>query len=123
MLIDLLSSHKGEFKHYTELRAHVNNAKQVTILAGNMVTNTQSSNGGVSARVYKGGTFGFASGAEYSEEGIGKVLAAAADNADFMDLHVKKGQPPLPNLKSGSVGLRAAPGDMVPQSLLIDYAK
>ena len=123
MLIDLLSEYKSDFKHYTELRAQENRSKQVTMLSGNMVTNTQSTNGGVSARVYKGGTFGFASGAEYTGESIKRVLAAAADNAEFMDLHVKKGQPPLPNAKPGAFDLRTKPGEAIEQSLLIDFVK
>ena len=122
MLTDLLSAHKGAFKDYTELRAQVNTTKRVTLLAGNMVANTQSSTGGVSARVYKGGTFGFASGAEYSDESVRNVLRAAADNAVFMDTHVNKGSPALPQAETGKVGLKTIPGEDVPQSALIDYA-
>ena len=123
MLSDLLSSRKGDFKHYTELRAQINAQRKVSFLAGNMVSNAQSTTGGVSARVYKGGTFGFASGAEYSEDSIQKVLQAAADNAEFMDTHVNKGQPPLPRTRSGTYETQIKPGDAISQSLLIDYAK
>jgi len=55
MLQDLLSAQKSAFKDYTELRAQVNTTRQVAFLAGNMVSNAQSSESGVSARVYKGG--------------------------------------------------------------------
>jgi TldD protein len=123
MLLDLLSAHKGSFKDYTELRAQVNTSRRVTLLAGNMVSNTQSSEGGVSARVYRGGTFGFASGAEYSEESVKNVLAAATDNAIFMDKHVNKGMPPLPQAQAGKFDLKTMPGEAIPQSLLIDYVK
>jgi len=123
MLQDLLSAHKGAFKDYTELRAQVNATQQVTFLAGNMVANAQSTVGGVSARVYRGGTFGFASGATYTPDGVKNVLAAAADNAAFMDSQVKKGMPPLPAVATGKVGLKTAPHEQVPQSLLIDFAK
>jgi len=106
MLQDLLSAQKSAFKDYTELRAHVNTSRQVTFLAGNMVANAQSANGGVSARVYRGGTFGFASSAEYTNESVKSVLAAAGDNAAFMDTHVKKKGsrpcPPRPKTKSPS---------------------
>jgi len=122
MLIDLLSAHKGSFKDYTELRAQVNSSKQVALLAGNMVANAQSSESGVSARVYKGGTFGFAAGAEYSEESVRNILAAATGNAVFMDKHVNKGLPPLPQAVSGKAELRIKPDVDAPQSLLIDYA-
>ena len=122
MLKDLLSKQKTSFKDYTELRAQVNNTKNVVMLAGNMVTNAQGSEGGVSARVYKGGTFGFAAGAEYSQEGVDKVLAAATENAVFMDRHVNKDKPPMPELNPGKFDLTITPRDDVPQNLLIDFA-
>jgi TldD protein len=123
MLQDLLSAHKGAFKDYTELRAQVNTSRQVSLLAGNMVANAQISESGVSARVYRGGTFGFASGAQYTNERVKNVLTAAADNAAFMDTHVKKGLPPLPATAQDKVALKTTPGDTIPQSVLIDYAK
>jgi len=123
MLQDLLSPHKGAFKDYTELRAQVNATQHVTLLAGNMVANNQSTVGGVSARVYRGGTFGFASGATYTPDGVSDVLAAATGNAAFMASQVKKGMPPLPARAAGKVGLKTAPHDPVPQNLLIDFAK
>ena len=123
MLFDILSAHKDSFKDYTELRAQVNSTKQVALLAGNMVTNAQSSVGGVSARVYKGGTFGFASSAEYSDEGVKNVLASATKNAVFMDSHVNKGMPPLIKVEPGKFGLNAKPGSDIPQSMLIDFTK
>ena len=109
----------------TELRAQVNTTNQVAILAGNMVANSQSAQGGVSARVYKGGTYGFASAAEYTAESVKNCLSAAADNAAFMDKHIKKGQPPFPAILSSpqdSVGLKIQPTE-ADQSLLIDYAR
>jgi len=122
MLQDLVSAHKASFKDYTELRAHVNTSRRVSLLAGNMVANAQSATGGVSARVYRGGTFGFASSAEYTDESVKNVLAAAAGNAAFMDSHVKKGLPPLPGVPQDKVALKTTPGDVIPQGVLIDFA-
>ena len=123
MLQDFLSAYKGSFKGYTELRAQANSAQQVTLLAGNMVANAQSVSSGVSARVYRGGTYGFASIAEYTGGSVKRALDAAGENADFMDAHVKKGMPPLPRAAPGSVGLKAPPREPAPQSLLIDFAR
>jgi TldD protein len=123
MLQDLVSANKGAFKDYTELRAHVNTSRRVAFLAGNMVANAQSATGGVSARVYRGGTFGFASSAEYTNESVKNVLKAATGNAAFMDAHVKKGLPPLPAVTQGKVALKTTPGDAISQSVLIDYIK
>jgi TldD protein len=123
MLLDSISPHKALFKDYTELRAQVNTTRMVTFLAGNMVANSQNSIGGVSARVYKGGTYGFASGAEYSEESIKNTLAAAADNAAFMHTHVNKGLGPLPAVAPGKVRLKREHPKDVQQSVLIEFAK
>ncbi|MCL2361377.1 MAG: TldD/PmbA family protein [Defluviitaleaceae bacterium] len=123
MLQNLLSPYKGSFKDYTELRAQVNTNQRVVLVAGNMVSNSQETEGGVSARVYRGGTFGFASGATYTPEGVKNVLSAATDNAIFMDSHAKKGQPPLPSAAPGNQGLVIQPRPAVQQSILIDFAK
>jgi TldD protein len=123
MLNDLISPYKGAFKDHTELRAQVNTTRQVVFLAGNMTANAQSSQGGVSARVYRGGTYGFASGAEYSSESIRRVIDAATDNAAFMDKHVNKKMPPLSPLAAGKVEAQTRPGSEIPQSILIDYVK
>ena len=125
MLQDFLSASKSAFKDHTELRAQVNTTKQVVFLAGNMVTNAQSATGGVSARVYRGGTYGFASGAEYTPDSVKSVLNAATENAAFMDTQIKKGEPPLPGLAGapGNVGLKEPIFDDIPQSVLIDYAR
>lgn len=124
MLNDFLTANKQNFKDHTELRAQVNTNKRVVFLAGNMVGNTQSEKGGVSARVYRGGTYGFASGAEYMPESVKNVLAAATDNAAFMDANIKKGEPPLPTLGAlPKVELKAPIFEDIPQSVLIDYAR
>ena len=123
MLQNLLSEHKSTFKDYTELRAQVNDNQRVVLVAGNMVRNSQESEGGISARVYRGGTFGFASGATYTSEGVKNVLSAATDNAVFMDANVNRAQPPLPVAISGNQGLVTIPGPVIPQSMLIDFAQ
>jgi len=123
MLADLISSHKASFNDYTELRAQVNTTRAVTLLAGNMAANSQNSIGGVSARVYRGGTYGFASGAEYSDESIKKVLSAAGSNAAFMQKHVNKGLGALPSVAPGKVDLEREYSADVEQSVLIEFAK
>ena len=123
MLQDFLSPAKSLFKEHTELRAQVNTSKRVTMLAGNMVANAQSTEGGVCARVYRGGTYGFASGAEYTAESVKSVLQAATDNAKFMDDHVKKGDPPLPSLGSSRLDLQTPRFEDINQSVLIDFAR
>ena len=101
MLQDILTAQKGQFDPgaHTELRGQLNRQRRVILLSGNVVANSRSDVSGVSARVWRGGTCGFSSMAEYSEEAARKVLQAAGENAAFMDAHVPAGKKPLPALK------------------------
>jgi len=120
MLKDLLSTHKCD---HAELRAQINTERAVAILAGNMVGNVQSTQSGVCARMYKGGTYGFASAAEYSDTSVKNCLTAASENAEFMDKHVSKGASLLPSLPKSKVELNRPIVEAPSQSILIDFAK
>lgn len=100
MLQDILMKYKGDFAPgaHTELRGQVNRVRRVTSVGGNLVANMRTDTSGVSARVYRGGTCGFSSMAEVSDEAAGAVLKAASDNAAFMDGHIGRGKGPLPAL-------------------------
>ena len=62
------------------------------MLNGSMVSNVRSEQGGVCARVYRNGVYGFASAVEYEEESVRRVLKAAEENALFLDTRVQKGR-------------------------------
>ena len=98
MLEDVISAKKALFESgaHTELRMQKNRERRVTLLAGNVVANTRSDIAGVSARVYRGGRYGFSSMAECSGEAAEKVLRAASENAAFMSSHAPADKPPLP---------------------------
>ncbi len=122
MLIDLITSMKGSFAEYTELRAQVNSQQQVTLLKGNLVNNTSAKLGGISARVYKNGIFGFASAPEYDKDSIASVIKAATDNAVFLDGKAKKGGAPLGGRDIGFTAPKI--GDRMPeQKYIIDFAR
>lgn len=122
MLKDLITYHKSSFKEHTELRAQVSTRRVVRLIGGNLVTNQRSEESGVSARVYKNGVYGFASGAEYSEENIKAVLKAAEENALFMDSRVQKNKPPLPSVEKGRKELLRSVKD-IEQKTYINFAK
>jgi len=122
VLQDKISKFKDSLHEHTELRAQVNTRRTVTLLNGNLVSNLRSDESGVSARVYMGGVYGFASSAEYTDEKIKAVLAAAEDNARFMDVRVKKNKPALPSVGTGKKGLLYEIKD-VEQKVYIDFAK
>lgn len=107
MLEDLLVGKKSLFETgvHTELRAHENRERWVSILQGNMTNNSRSEVSGVSARVYKNGVYGFSCSAEYTDEKIEAVLRAATENAIFMDKRVNKGKEMFPAIAPGYVKL------------------
>ena len=107
---------------HAEVRAQVNRKSAVTIVGGNLVTNARSESGGVSARVYQNGVWGFSSTADYNEESVKRVINAAKDNALFLDSRVKKGKPPLPALEIPDYRAERDFLD-VPQKVFIDAAR
>lgn len=109
MLEDFISEKKQLFDPgaQTELRAQRNRERAVTLLAGDLVDNTRSDIAGVSARVYRGGRWGFSSMAECSGEAAERVLRAASENAAFLSAHAPGNLPPLPSVPGGRVSCEA----------------
>lgn len=124
MLKDIITPKKVIFAPdaHTELRGQLSRSRGVTFVRGNLTGNARSDISGVSARVYKNGTYGFSSMAEYSSEAAEAVLRAATENADFMDKHVNKGKPSLPNIPNGKRVLEDDIND-IEQKIYVDFAR
>ena len=122
MLHDVLHDHIRSVKGHAEVRAQVNTRRSVSLIAGNLVSNVRSESGGVCARAYQHGVWGFSSTADYDEDAVKKVIRAAQDNAVFLDGHVHKGKPPLPEL---ALPAYREPRDFVdvPQKVYIDVVR
>jgi TldD protein len=88
---------------HTEVRAQTNTNRGVTLISGNLTSNSRSEVSGTSARCYKNGVCGFSSIAEQSAAAADYVIKAAAENAAFMDRHINKGRPPLQDINQISV--------------------
>ena len=84
MLTDL-NKYKNSFKYYTELRIQENRSFRVGLLNGNLISNDNSIESGVSSRVFKDGSWGFASNAEINNNSIDRVIHASNDNASFLN--------------------------------------
>ncbi|MFA5611635.1 MAG: TldD/PmbA family protein [Anaerolineaceae bacterium] len=102
MLQDHLQAYvtKYGFSGYTELRAQQNRNRSVAMLNGSLIANSSGVSRGVSARVVKGGAYGFASATGYGDdpEAIARIVATASQNAGFLDRRVQRGEPDfLPN--------------------------
>ena len=106
----------------TELRKQFSRSRGVTLVNGNLTGNARSDSSGVSARVYKNGTYGFSSIAEVSDDAVRAVLNAATENAEFMSRHVNKGKPALPLTECGQFISDNAIND-TEQKRYIDFAK
>ena len=75
-----------------ELRAQLNRDRRVMLLSGSPVANQRSEVSGVSARVCRAGSYGFASAPEVSGEALRAVLKSAENNAAVLDRHLNKGK-------------------------------
>lgn len=78
---------------YTELRFQKNSSKRITFIKGNLAENDQSTTSGVSSRVRKDGSWGFASHTEITDESVEKVVNSARENAEFLDTQLNRGRP------------------------------
>lgn len=74
---------------YTELRSQENRVLNIAYLKGNLVQNVKVSTGGISARVYRNGCWGFASTPNMQD--LPAVIASATQNAMFLDTRENKG--------------------------------
>ena len=124
MLQDLLNEQKRLFTPgvHTELRGQNNRNRRVVLLSGDVMANVRSDVSGVSARVYRGGVWGFSSMAEYSKEAAATVLKAASENADFMERHAGNGKLPLAPITGGQPFVMEGFHDPA-QKVYVDFAR
>ena len=124
MLQDLLNEQKRLFTPgvHTELRGQNNRNRRVVLLSGDVMANVRSDVSGVSARVYRGGVWGFSSMAEYTKEAAATVLKAASENADFMERHAGNGKPPLAPITGGQPFVMEDFHDPA-QKVYVDFAR
>lgn len=81
---------------YTETRRHELRKRRVLMVDGNLTLNSQTSEAGASARVQRGGYWGFASSSDGSETSVAAVRDQAARNADAMSAFGRREDKPLP---------------------------
>lgn len=122
MLDDILRGFADKLPPHTELRAQRSTTRHAALLGGSLVSNVRSGSGGVCARTYKNGVFGFSCAPSFDNDAIRSVLTKAEDNAAFLDSRVKKGRPPVAEIPSGELVPERDYID-VPQDRYIDFAK
>ena len=102
MILKDLKRYSKYFTEYTELRIQENRNIRITMVNGDIMSNSRTAIGGVSARVYKDGFWGFASNPELDEETIKKVIKSATKNAKFISSKEDIKKPELPSRKANS---------------------
>lgn len=69
---------------YTETRRHELRKRRLLMVDGNLTLNAQTSDAGASARIYRGGYWGFAASNDTSAASLDSLAAQAAQNAKAM---------------------------------------
>jgi TldD protein len=100
-MLDQLERHAGHLAPYTELRLHTNHEAVVSMVGGTIMANRATTTGGVSARSYQDGAFGFASLPSLSDDAIPQVLAQALANADLLQRRAGRSEGDLPDAGAG----------------------
>lgn len=118
-----LREFSGLFKAYTELRAQENRTVSILAVKGSIASNSRTDIGGISARVYKDGSWGFASSPDLSREAITSVIKAASENAAFLDSREKKGKGALPSTPVTSENLFKTTKPRLSQKELVEFVR
>ncbi len=111
------------FTAYTELRAQENRTVSISSVRGNIAHNSRTDTGGISARVYLNGSWGFASSPDLTEEAIRAVIKAASDNASFLDARERKGKGPLPKTGATSENVFQTTKPRLSQKELVEFVR
>jgi len=92
-----LKDFSNRFAGYTELRQQENCTISVAVVDGTVMGNTRQTHGGISARVFRNGAWGFASSPDLLPESIKRVITTATENASFMDSKLERSAYTLPS--------------------------
>lgn len=117
-----LTPYKSLFAPDAEVRAQENTITAISLLNGDPVTNTKARSGGISARIYKNGSWGFASAPGYSDDAMHRVLESARNNAVFLDSKKKGSAITLPSFPGKGIFHYAKPSTRT-QAELMEFVK
>lgn len=123
MITKRLHSYSSLLSEYTELRLQENRSSNITFLKGSLVKNTKNTNSGVSARVYRNGSWGFASSPEFSLENVKDIIKLAKENAAFLESRENKNKPPFINCDFSYEADFSTKKPRLSQKQLMDFTK
>ena len=93
MLCKNLARYFNCLSDYTELRFQSNRELDISLINGNLASNEDKNVSGVCARVYKSGSWGFASTASTDPDSVRGIIEKAVTNANFLDSKQKLSRP------------------------------
>lgn len=100
-MLDQLERYADHLEPYTELRLHKNHQSNVVMVSGSLMTNQSTTVGGVSARSYRDGAFGFAALPSVSDDAIPRALDQAMENALLLQRRARRAEGDLPDAGAG----------------------
>lgn len=118
-----LERHAKLFGEYTELRVQENRISRIQILAGNVTNNETLAQGGVSARAFKNGVWGFASQPGSDDLSIARAVKLATENVRFLAGREKRGEAKLPARPGSGVHDLSTARTRVGQKGYMEFAK
>lgn len=97
--------HLEKYKHLlnakaneqSELRFHENRTLSLALVDGQLVSNAQNKNSGVSSRTFESGAWGFSSHPEFAESNVIRVLNESRENAKALARYHKTSHQLFPN--------------------------
>jgi TldD protein len=116
-----LAVYSNRLNAYTELRLQRNRSTQISLLNGDVVANTQTSDGGVSARVFKDGVWGFASRPQIDNDAVIATVDEATRNAVLLARHAARPDVQLPRTKAFNVSDFSTQRPRLTQQQSIDF--
>lgn len=122
-MLNYLRDYEQYFDAYTELRLHNNYSTRLMMRKGSLIQNSSSKIGGVSARCYADGAFGFASMPDDNDEAIKHVLSEASDNVELFRRKSKPTKGPLPRTPAGSGNFDYSAGEILTPAQRIDIVR
>jgi len=123
MVLKELKKYAEFFTEYTELRVQENRNFRISLVNGDIMGNNKTAISGVSARVYKDGSWGFASNPSISDEEIKKVIVTATENAKFLSTKDNLGKAELPSRSTSSENDFTTEKQKLNQKETIDFLK
>lgn len=118
-----IGRHAALFGEYTELRVQENRSLRISLLNGDVVGNARGAQGGVSARAYKDGVWGFASSPELDDQAIAACVKRATDNARFLASKEGSRKPALPSRPGSTDRDLSTKKSRLSQKELIDFVR